>query len=318
MASLTTDIQTAITALTQGKPVALPTETVYGLAALADDTKAVQAVFEMKNRPLTHPLIVHVADLSLIKDRLAFVPAYVEAFAQAFWPGPLTMVFNIKASAFDPLVSAGQPTVAVRIPSHPLMLELLQMLNKPIVAPSANAFGRVSPTTAEHVLQSFAEQNLLVLDGGRSQVGIESTIIDATQDGYYSILRQGMICESELRAVDSRLLESKGERPRVSGDLKTHYQPQKPLFYFSEQAALNTLCNKFDNVFVIAKDKPEQDCVKSYHPLPLNAKEAAYQLYYLLREADQSEAEVILIEMPIDNEQWAGVIERIKKAGSAI
>jgi L-threonylcarbamoyladenylate synthase len=318
MAFLTNDLEIAKAALLNAKPVALPTETVYGLAAIADDEKAVRAVFSMKGRPLNHPLIVHVADFDTIRDRLQHVPAYVERFREAFWPGPLTFVLSAQKNAFSPLVTAGQDSVAIRCPNHPLTLDLLRAIAKPIVAPSANPFGKVSPTTAEHVMQSFAEEALLVLEGGRCQVGIESTIIDATCDEGFRILRHGLISASELSKIDNHLLNDKNANIRVSGALKTHYQPQKPLYYFNNQQDLEKFCQSENKLFVIARSKPRSAAVKQYAPLPDTASSAAYELYYLLRAADDSEAEMILIEMPAATEEWAGVRERIEKAGKAI
>lgn len=315
MPSLTTNIQQSIDELLQSKPVAIPTETVYGLAALADDEQGLRSVFSMKQRPLNHPLIVHVSDLKTVEDRLEYIPDYARTLMNAFWPGPLTLVFKIKPGAFHPLVTGGQQTVAIRCPNHALTLDLLKQLNKPLVAPSANPFGKVSPTKAEHVLDSFPDEPLLVLDGGRCEVGIESTIVDATSKEQYRILRHGLISSDDLNDLVQGLVSINDSKIRVSGALKQHYQPEKPLFYFRDIEQLERYCQHHQNLFVISRKKPAMLKDSVYRPFSSKPAEAAYALYHLLREADASQAETILIEYPQESEAWKGVNERIEKAG---
>lgn len=316
MPLITNNIDRAIHDLQQGKPVAIPTETVYGLAAPINNEKAIKAVFAIKNRPLNHPLIIHVAqnwDLNLlVKD----IPAYAQQLINTFWPGPLTLVFHCKQNQITPLITGGQTTVAIRCPAHHMAQELLTKLGVPLVAPSANPFGKVSPTTAEHVRESFPDQDLTILDGGRCTVGIESTIVDATDARNYQILRHGMIDEKALQEVLA-IPSLHGENTlRVPGKLDSHYQPQKTLYYFDRYEILAHFCQKnLDNIYVIASKRPKGICEHHFHLLEDNPGKVAFDLYYQLRKADASNAEVIVIELPPATGAWQGVRERILKAG---
>lgn len=316
MPLITNNIELAIEDLIQGKPVAIPTETVYGLAALINRPDAIEAVFSMKKRPLNHPLIVHVAEGCDLYEWVDTIPAYAQNLMDAFWPGPLTLVFNSKKNTINPLVTGGQTTVAIRCPAHPLAQELLKKLKTPIVAPSANPFGKISPTTALHVQKSFSTEDLTILDGGRCTVGIESTIIDASKEEGYQILRHGLIDEKAIaEVIASKQLQTKNVI-RVPGKLESHYQPQKPLYYFSDLEKLTAFCQeRTGKVYVIANNQPP--CVDNhqFHPLADTAETAAFDLYYQLREADESEALYIAIQLPQENSAWQGVKERILKAG---
>ncbi len=315
MSRLTNHIEKAIDELLCSKPLAIPTETVYGLAALADDEQGLRAVFAMKQRPLNHPLIVHVSDLSMVEERLELIPDYAITLMEAFWPGPLTLVFKTKPDAFHPLVTGNQQTVAVRCPNHPLTLDLLTQLGKPVVAPSANPFGKVSPTKAEHVLDSFPDESLMVLDGGRCEVGIESTIVDATSPNEYRILRHGLLSADDLNDRVQGLVSINDSKIRVSGALKQHYQPEKPLIYFNDQEQLEDYCRNHRHLFVISRQKPAMLIDSEFRRFSSKPAEAAYDLYHYLREADTSAFETILIECPQETAAFKGVIERIYKAG---
>lgn len=312
------NIEQAVLDLRAGNPVAIPTETVYGLAAMIDNHDAIRSVFMMKNRPLNHPLIVHVGhDWDLFQYAEA-IPDYAQQLIEAFWPGPLTLVLRCRKDKIDPLITGGQDTIAIRCPSHPITEKVLQKLQTALVAPSANPFGKVSPTTALHVKQSFPEQKLLILDGGRCTVGIESTIVDASQDKGYQILRPGLINEQAImKAINLKALDQES-KVRVPGKLESHYQPQKPLYYFTNTALLEQFCQKrAGDIFVIAKHKPASVSSSFYSPLDDQPSKAAYNLYYYLRQADASLAQCIAIELPAKTMEWEGVRERILKAGLA-
>lgn len=316
MPLITTSLDDAINDLLLNKPVAIPTETVYGLAAPIDREEAIKAVFAMKNRPLNHPLIVHVAlgfDLSKL---VAYVPDYAQRLISTFWPGPLTLVLPSKPGIINPLITGGQTTVAIRCPAHPVAQQLLSMLNTPLVAPSANPFGKISPTTAAHVAQSFADEALTILDGGRCSVGIESTIVDATNPDGFQVLRHGSIDEASLtRALSMKPLVAENNT-RVPGKLDSHYQPNKTLYYFDQYETLKAFCKKREgDVFVIAGNKPITVADHHFRLLASLPEKAAYELYYQLREADASNAICIAIELPPAVDHWLGVRERVLKAG---
>lgn len=316
MPIITKNINNAVLDLEAGRPVAIPTETVYGLAAMINKEKAIKAVFAMKDRPLSHPLIVHVAADWDLNDFVEDIPDYAHQLIKKFWPGPLTLVLKAKPDMINPLITGGQSTVAMRCPAHPMAQKLLQRLDYPIVAPSANPFGKISPTTAQHVKQSFKDKNLTILDGGRCTIGIESTIVDATHPENYQILRHGLIDETAIAEVISNHC-AKGENSiKVPGKLDSHYQPQKSLYYFEHYDTLAKFCQKREgDVYAIASQHPAGVDIQHFHPLSAVPEKAAYDLYYQLREADESNAICIAIELPPDTSKWQGVRERILKAG---
>ena len=309
-------IEQAILALQAGNPVAIPTETVYGLAAMINKPGAIREVFAMKNRPLSHPLIVHVGVGWNLSEYVEEIPDYALQLIDLFWPGPMTLVFKCKKDQLNPLVTGGQNTVAIRCPAHTLAQKILQKLEIPLVAPSANPFGKISPTTAQHVKQSFPDKNLLILDGGRCSVGIESTIIDATHSNSYQILRHGLINEQAIKKVITTIARENESELRVPGKLESHYQPQKTLYYFDNIQMLEQFCQKRSgDVFVIAKEKPASVSSQLFYPLDERPSQVAYDLYYNLRKADTSQAMCIAIELPPLSIEWQGVRERILKAG---
>lgn len=319
MAIITTDINLVIQKLQQGNPVAIPTETVYGLAATYNSEDALKAVFALKNRPLNHPLIMHVAHNWDLNEVVQFIPDYAKKLMKKFWPGPLTLVFNCKADVLHPLVNAGQNSVAIRCPAHPIAQHLLQQLQIPLVAPSANPFGKVSPTTAEHVNASFPNDNLLILDGGRCEVGIESTIIDATQTESYQVLRQGMISEQDIRAVIHTSVQEQPSNIVVSGTLETHYQPEKPLYYWNDIKQLEQFCqNNTQKKYLLGSKKLKSMTLDLHHHFLDDVQQSAFDLYYQLRHADTLDVDLILIELPPACNPWRGLRERILKAGTAL
>ena len=316
MPLITTNLELAILDLQAGKPVAIPTETVYGLAAMIYKSRAIKAVFAMKNRPLNHPLIVHVAEDWDLNELVEDIPEYAHLLIKKFWPGPLTLVLQAKKDKINSLITGGQTTVAIRCPAHPMTQRLLLKLDSPVVAPSANPFGKISPTTAQHVKQAFSDQELTILDGGRCRIGIESTIVDATNHNHYQILRHGLIDEKAIATVISTDYSNNENEIRVPGKLESHYQPQKKLYYFDQYEVLSRFCQKREgDVYVIASKQPMTVEDKHFHLLTANPAQVAFDLYYQLRKADASNAICIAIEMPPENSEWQGIRERILKAG---
>lgn len=300
------DVASAINHLAQGELLGLPTETVYGLAADATNIAAVQKVYAIKNRPITHPLIVHIAELNDLYPLVKSLPKPLEAILSTVWPGPLTVVLT-KSDRIDPVVTGGQNTVAIRLPSHPLARAVIRGLGKPVVAPSANPFGKVSPTTALHVAESFPD--LWVLDGGRCEVGIESTLIDASSAPEKAfILRHGVLTAEDLNmacGVDYVQEDPiRNSKIRAPGVLKSHYCPNKPLFIFKNEAEKQAILAQFKNNASILE-------------LPDSPQAYAYQLYFQLRLADaSSQTEAILIKAPPIGLQWQGIWERLNKASN--
>jgi len=286
-----------------GGLVAFPTETVYGLGADALNRVAVRKVFDVKGRPITHPLIVHLAAASALEDWAAEVPDAALRLANRFWPGPLTIVLKRSASVPDE-VTGGQDTVALRVPAHPLAQQLLKEFEGGIAAPSANRFGRVSPTTAEHVLEDLGTDVDFVLDGGACDVGVESTIIDLSAEAP-SILRPGGVPREAVENVLGRNIPVQPSGVRAPGSHATHYAPRAevriiPPEKIEEQAAL--LAAQGVRAEVLVPD--------------------ARTLYANLRDADRRGIGVILVAMPPENGLGLAVADRLKKAagprGSAI
>ena len=319
MTTITANVNHALERLEQGDVVAIPTETVYGLAADATNETAIKKIFSIKKRPLNHPLIMHVChdwDLSQwVKD----IPEYAQQMILAFWPGPLTLVLNSKEKAVSSLVNGGQNTIAIRSPKHDVTQQLLRKLNRPLVAPSANPFGQISPTTALHVAISFPNENFLILDGGRCGVGIESSIIQATHHNGYSVLRPGMI---DLKTIEGRFPSQRPidqSTPRVSGQLDSHYKPQKKLYYIDDWRQLDNYSHLLKGsiyTISISEHTPKEE--KFHHQLPNDVQTVAYELYDELRYADQSKAEVIVIELPPNQIKWRAIREKILKAGQRL
>jgi L-threonylcarbamoyladenylate synthase len=242
-------LQQAAQVIRDGGTVAVPTETVYGLAARADDDAAVAGIYRAKGRPDFNPLIVHVPDATAA-HRLAVFDNRADALAKAFWPGPLTMVLNRRDDAgLAAAVSAGLPTVALRCPAHPLMQALLKSCGLPLAAPSANRSGGVSPTSAAHVADSLGERVNLILDGGVTEQGIESTIVGLRDDGSWTILRPGPITEAQIVAVlggaSAAMTSAKIEAP---GQLASHYAPGKPVRLDAAQAGADEFMIGFGDV----------------------------------------------------------------------
>ncbi|MFY7697307.1 MAG: L-threonylcarbamoyladenylate synthase [Legionella sp.] len=319
MAIITTDINLALCELQQGNVIAIPTETVYGLAADATNEDAVKKIFAIKQRPLNHPLIMHVCHDWDLNQWVKNIPHYAQELMIRFWPGALTLVFNCKSNVIQPLVNGGQDTIAIRAPNHPLTEHLLRTLNRPLVAPSANPFGQISPTTAQHVAESFPDDNFLILDGGRCNIGIESSIILATDDNEYCILRPGML---DLKDIGNGLIDQPTAAqllPRVSGQLETHYQPHKKLYYVDDWQQFDDISSSLPtSIYTISLTNWPRNNLALHHQLPNDPKMVAYQFYHQLRYADLSEAAVIVIELPPNDTMWQAIRDKIVKAGKRL
>ena len=316
MSSITNDVNRVIESLRMGDIAAIPTETVYGLAADAFSDSAIKKVFSTKRRPIDHPLIMHIAPQWDLTPWVSHIPDYAYALMESFWPGPLTLILPIKSGAISPLITGGQTSVAIRAPNHAVAQELLLKFGKPLVAPSANPFGKISPTTAHHVKQSFPTNDFLILDGGRCSVGVESTIVSALELLSYEIARPGIIDEESIAATTSLQGFSGAKSARVPGGLSSHYQPEKKLYYVDDIGqASHWLDNSNASPYVLTFSKNYQGPYVSLYEFPDRSEDAAYELYYRLRIADQSEADFILIELPPKGQAWVVIRERILKAG---
>jgi len=318
------DIQRAVQLLRQGELVALPTETVYGLGADALNPDAVAKIFAAKGRPSDHPLIVHLADASQIMTWAREVPKDAIALARAFWPGPLTLILKKDESVPD-LVTGGQDTVGLRVPDHPVALELLRAFGSGVAAPSANRFGRISPTTAAHVHQELGDRVALILDGGACAVGLESTIVDLSR-GVPVILRPGAIGADEIARVLGRRPRLRGEveaeagnaaeqgvTPRVSGALAAHYAPRTPLELITTDALA---ASSRAGDAVLARCAPPAGLADGVTWVQAPADPAGYghDLYARLRSLDESGALRILVEAPPASPEWAAVADRLGRA----
>lgn len=283
-------VDLAVAFLKEEQIVALPTETVYGLAGDAFSTRALVSIFESKGRPLSDPLILHLLDVSWL-DRVATLTPELKqrviALAAAFWPGPLTLLLPRSRTVPD-LVTAGLETVAVRVPSHPVFRKVLSMINRPLAAPSANRFGRISPTSASDVMMELQGKIPLVLDGGASEHGLESTIVWVQQD-HLQILRPGPIVATQLSSFGQVITQSvTGQAP---GSLKSHYAPRKELSWYTP------LSKPHNSIGLLAfsKEVPGFGAIEVLSP-SANLIEAAANLYGALRRLDESPVDSLLVE----------------------
>jgi len=315
-------IEAAARALEAGQLVAFPTETVYGLGADAENPAAVAAIYAAKGRPQDHPVIVHVAPGASLDYWCADIPAEAWQLADAFWPGPLTMILK-RAPNIPDAVSGGQDTVGIRCPSHPVAIALLQAFKDGkggVAAPSANKFGHVSPTTAQHVRDEFGDDPRLagVLDGGQSEVGIESTIVDLSRLNSHGpvLLRPGHISAEAIAAViDQVPARPDAAAPRASGTLESHYAPHTPVAMQDTATLLDSLTR--------LQQAGRKVALIHYSPLPalhaqvqLPATPAgfAHALYAALRAMDGVQADLILVEAPPQDGAWLGVNDRLRRA----
>jgi L-threonylcarbamoyladenylate synthase len=310
-------ISRAAELLRQGQLVAFPTETVYGLGADASNPEAVAKIFAAKGRPADHPLIVHISGAEQIDDWAESVPESAIRLAEAFWPGPLTIILTKKAEV-PSTVTGGQNTVALRVPANPVALQLLQAFGGGIAAPSANRFGRISPTQASHVAEELGDSVACILDGGPCSVGVESTIIDLSDD-HPTILRPGRITRSQLKAVlQTEIRLSSQTKIRAPGMMAVHYAPNTMALLCTADTLIvmmDDLCAKGKHIGILAFS-PTVASVPCQHLINLPAQAEYYEaaLYSALRELDKLQLDTILIEQPPDDEAWAAVNDRLGKA----
>lgn len=315
------EIKNAVAVLRAGGLVAFPTETVYGLGADASNPEALKKVFAAKGRPHDHPLIVHVADAIQLANWAREIPPAAGKLAKKFWPGPLTIILRRAASVSD-LVTGGQDTVALRVPSHPVAQALLRAFGGGIAAPSANRFGRVSATTAAHVRSEFGNTVNCVLDGGAADVGIESTIVDLSGERP-TLLRPGWITAQQLQEALGQPLAAPGSAsPRAPGTLAKHYAPQTPLLMMEADLLLElaaSLTRQGKRVAVLAR--------AALQPLlpglvwiaaPTDASGYAHDLYNNLRQLDDAECDTILVEEPPLAPDWAAIKDRLMRAAAGV
>lgn len=291
------DLELAVQILSSGGLIGLPTETVYGLAARSDHPDAVRRVFAVKGRPAGHPLIVHTGSIESARRLASEWSEVTNSLAESFWPGPLTLVVPRSPSVLDE-VTGGLDTVAIRVPSHPLALALLQRVPFGVVAPSANLFGRVSPTTAMHVRSDLGDSVDYVLDGGPCRIGLESTIVDCTQDSP-QILRPGAITYSEIKTVVGRISPTSGPS-RAPGMLTSHYAPQTSIIIVEDTAQATAHARTGTPVFDGRLD-PEA---------------FAHDLYDLLRRCDDEGHREIVMILPSDVGIGTAIRDRLTKAAA--
>ncbi len=319
----TATLQRAAAELAAGELVAFPTETVYGLGARADDDAAVGRIFAAKGRPADHPLIVHVGDVDGAKAFAAAWPESAQRLADAFWPGPLTVIVP-RRSGMGTASAAGQTSIGLRCPSHPVARALLAAaaaLGVPGVSgPSANRFGRISPTTAAHVHEEFGDA-LTIVDGGECEAGIESAIVDCSR-GAPALLRPGVLTREQLEAALGHPLREAGrDAPRASGTLEAHYAPNAKLRLMPAdqmRAALGILAKSSVNpVAVYCRTFTPDRSVRAWRAMPDDPIAAAHELFSALRELDSSGATLIWVETPPDEPAWEGVRDRLQRASAA-
>lgn len=319
------EIERAAAILRAGGLVAFPTETVYGLGADASNSAAVAKIFAAKGRPQDHPVIVHLGSIELLPQWARAIPPAAQKLAAAFWPGPLTLILE-RASGVPDCVTGGQDTVGLRIPGHPVALELLKAFAgeeggrrySGVAAPSANKFGRISPTTAEHVRAELGDAVDCVLDGGECGVGIESTIVDLSR-GRAVLLRPGEITPAQIAAVLGADVElPDAAAPRVSGALDSHYAPRTPLHLVAAAelpARLAALRGK--KLAVLARAAAPAGLKEvSWQTAPRAAAGYAHELYASLRRLDALGCAAILVETPPSAPEWQGVNDRLRRASS--
>jgi len=312
------EIEKAAEILRAGGLVAFPTETVYGLGADACNPAALKKIFAAKGRPADHPVIVHIADMSELKHWAAEVPRAAWLLAEKFWPGPLTMVLKRSPQVSD-LISGGQNTIGLRVPGHPVAQKLLKAFGGGIAAPSANKFGRLSPTTAKHVREELGNAVDIVLDGGPCDVGIESTIVDLTREPS-AILRPGRVSAQQIAdALLAPLGEPAVDRPRVSGSLASHYAPRTPLKVVHPDEIESYVRRQVvpPPVAVLARrGRPRDSKVALWQVAPETPEEYARLLYGTLRRLDAAGCRLIVVEALPQIPEWTAVRDRLDRAAT--
>lgn len=317
MNKISNDIGLAADFLRQGELVGIPTETVYGLAANALDSRAVLKIFEAKQRPSFDPLIVHIASIAEM-DKYAFVPFELcRILAEHFWPGPLTIVLPKKPIIPDE-VTSGLDTVGIRVPAHPVTLELLKQLEFPLAAPSANPFGYISPTRPDHVQDQLGKEVSLILDGGDSEFGVESTIVEVISETEVRVLRWGGLDEQLLKSLNITVTANthSSSNPTAPGMLLSHYAPRKPFYTGTISELLKIHQGKKIAVLQYLPNTIESNSNIEYHALTSSGdlKEASHHLFALMRKLDQSDNDVILAEYVPERGLGKAINDRLRRA----
>ncbi len=309
--------------LSAGELVAFPTETVYGLGARADSAAAVAKVFQTKGRPANHPLIVHVADTARIEVFAATVPAFAQRLVDAFWPGPLTLIL-LRRPSIGAEAAGHQNSIGLRCPAHPVARALLIAAHARgvpgVAAPSANRFGRISPTCAAHVVSEFGDA-LPVLDGGESSVGIESAIVDCSR-GHPVLLRPGMLTKAQIEVAAGELLRAAdADAPRAAGTLTAHYAPEAKLRLMPGamlHTALQVLGEPPLKLAVYSRGNvPAAAQGIRHRRMPSRPEQVAHELFAVLREFDAEGMQLIWVEAPPEQPEWDGVRDRLTRAAAA-
>lgn len=316
----------AVDILNQGGVVAFPTETVYGLGAVATDEEAVKKIFEAKGRPSDNPLIVHIGTIEEVGKYVEEIPEKAKKLMERFWPGPLTLIMKAKKDVLAKSVTAGLPTVGIRMPNHEVALTLLKTLKKPLAAPSANRSGKPSPTKAEHVYEDLEGRIPLILDGGTTGIGIESTVLDVTVNPPV-ILRPGGITKEMLeKEVGEVILPTPKEQqlestPKAPGMKYTHYAPEAPVYLIENnhekvEQAINELKKKGEIVALLAPSHYSKTFADYFFPYgdEENQYEMAKRLYDILRACDKTDATIILATTTSSGGVGAAIMNRLHKA----
>ncbi|WP_019413532.1 L-threonylcarbamoyladenylate synthase [Paenisporosarcina sp. TG20] len=316
----------AVEKLLMGEVIAFPTETVYGLGAIATNEQAVAKIFEAKGRPSDNPLIIHFGDAHHILEYVREISDKAYKCMNAFWPGPLTLILHAKPNVLAPNVTAGLHTVGVRIPDHPVALELLTMLGQPVAAPSANRSGKPSPTTALHVEKDLNGRIPLILDGGPTGIGLESTVVDFTIDPPV-ILRPGGVTASMLRQVVGEVIEpdtlivDSASVPRSPGMKYAHYAPDASLYliqpdHMAIENAIKSIHTKQQTVSLLAPDEFMQYHADWFYSFgnQENLEASAHDLYAHLRACDDTPTDIILVTVPVKVGVGAAILNRLEKA----
>ncbi|MDB5273805.1 MAG: threonylcarbamoyl-AMP synthase [Chitinophagaceae bacterium] len=314
MALIGQDIAQAKQLLEQGQLVAIPTETVYGLAGNALNPDAVLSIFTAKDRPSFDPLIVHTDSIEKAERWVKYFPTPLKSLAKEVWPGPLTILLPKKELIPD-IVTSGLETVGIRIPHHPLTLSLLQSLDFPLAAPSANPFGYISPTQAEHVNQQLGDLIPYILDGGACQVGIESTIV-AWENNRLHVLRLGGLSVEVIETLSKQkvvLNLNQSSNPQAPGMLKSHYAPRKPMHIGNIDELIKKYKDKRIGVLSFQRDVPNTTIQRILSPTG-DTHEASKNLFRFLRELDQSEAEVLITEFVPEYDLGRAINDRLQRA----
>ena len=314
-----TEIEKAVETLRAGDLVVFPTETVYGLGANASNPAAVRKIFEVKGRPADHPVIVHIDDQRYLHRWVSQMPPQAERLAAMFWPGPLTLILP-KGETVNDIVTGGQQSIGIRIPSHPMAQQLLTAFGGGIAAPSANRYGRLSPTKPEHVRDELGDAVHVMLDGGDSPIGLESTIVSCL-DGEVRLLRPGFITRSQIQQVVGELTAG-GEAPRVPGDRVQHYAPSTPLEivpWDALEARAGEILARDEKVAVLAMRPPLHT---RRHMTWINAGKKpdayAHNLYNNLRTLDRAQCVRILVQELPQDERWAAILDRLERASGGV